>query len=182
MTGGQELSSHGDKHVERQGDPRGAEDCCWRQAEYRQRRRRVNPSICCPDASGWWRLRHRIDGRGNRLSLGNHPKVGLSDAHRRRDEARKLIAAGHRPRARRARPTAPNETDGRGPQQLADAGLPGPGTFEAVARDWLATVHGHNVSAGHAERTRVRFEQDAFRWVGRRSIAEINGSTHPSCC
>ena len=57
--------------------------------------------------------------------------------------------------------------------RLIAAGLPGPGTFEAVARDWLKTVHEVKVSAGHAERTRIRLERDAFPWIGRRPIGEI---------
>ena len=51
--------------------------------------------------------------------------------------------------------------------------MPAPGTFEAVAREWLSTVHEVKVSAGHAERTRIRLEQDAFPWIGRRPIAEV---------
>ena len=53
------------------------------------------------------------------------------------------------------------------------AGLPGQGTFEHVAREWLTTAHEAKVSAGHSERTRIRLEQDAFPWLGRRAIAEI---------
>lgn len=36
------------------------------------------------------------------------------------------------------------------------------GYFEAVARDWPKTVHEVKISAGHAKRTRIRLEQDAF--------------------
>ncbi len=57
--------------------------------------------------------------------------------------------------------------------RMVAAGLPGPGTFEHVAREWLATVHEAKVSAGHAQRTRIRLEQDAFPWLGRRPIGEI---------
>ncbi len=60
-------------------------------------------------------------------------------------------------------------------------GKPGPGSFEFVAREWLATVHEATVSAGHAERTRIRFEQDAFPWLGRRPIAEIDAPDVLAC-
>lgn len=53
------------------------------------------------------------------------------------------------------------------------AGLPGPGSFEHVARDWVTTIHEAKVSIGHAQRTRIRLEQDAFPWLGRRPIADI---------
>jgi integrase len=125
-----------------------------------------------PSGSGWWRLRYRFAGKEGMLSLGVYPAVPLALARRRRDEAREKIAAGTDPstdrKAKRAADAAKAEVT-----RIEAAGLPAPGTFEAVARDWLATVHEHKVSEGHAERTRIRFEQDAFPWLGRRPIAEI---------
>lgn len=52
-------------------------------------------------------------------------------------------------------------------------GLPVAGTFEFVAREWLTTIHEHKVSAGHAERTRARLEQNIFPWLGGKPIDEI---------
>jgi len=46
-------------------------------------------------------------------------------------------------------------------------------TFEAVAREWHKTVHIAKVSEGHAERTLIRLEQDAFPWIGATPIAKI---------
>ena len=128
--------------------------------------------IARPDGNGWWRLRYWLAGRENRLSLGTYPEVPLADARTRRDAARRQIGAGVDPsesrkvekQAKAARAEA---------AALADAGLPGPGTFEHVARDWLLTIHGAKVSDGHADRTRIRFEQDAFPWIGRRQMADI---------
>ncbi|MBL8348928.1 MAG: integrase arm-type DNA-binding domain-containing protein [Burkholderiaceae bacterium] len=122
--------------------------------------------------AGWWRLRYRFGGKEGMLSLGVYPDVPLALARQRRDEARALIAAGTDPSAARkadkvaqaARQTV---------EALQAAGEPLPGTFEAVAREWLATVHVAKVSAGHAARTRIRFEQDAFPWIGARPIAEL---------
>jgi integrase len=37
------------------------------------------------------------------------------------------------------------------------------------------------VSAGHSERTRIRLEQDAFPWLGRRPIAEIEAPELLQC-
>ena len=125
-----------------------------------------------PTGAGWWRLRYWRDGREGMLSLGTYPKTGLRDARAKRDEARKLLAAGGDPSQARKTDKA-DRVAKREAQALADAGLPGPGTFEHVARDWLTTVHEANVSAGHAERTRIRLEQDAFPWLGRRPIGEI---------
>jgi len=136
--------------------------------------------ICQPDGGGWWRLRYWIASKENRLSLGTYPAVSLADARKRRDEARKLIAAGVDPsedrKAGKAAQAARVEA-----QALADAGLPGAGTFERVARDWLKTVHEPKVSEGHSERTRIRFEQDVFPWLGRRQLAEIEAPELLEC-
>lgn len=128
---------------------------------------------CQPTGAGWWRLRYRFGGKEGMLSLGVYPDVPLSLARQRRDEARALIAAGADPSAARKADKVAQAAQAE-VTRMADAGLPGPGSFEAVARDWLTTVHEAKVSAGHAERTRIRFEQNAFPWLGRRPIAEID--------
>jgi integrase len=125
-----------------------------------------------PTGAGWWRFRYRFGGREGMLSLGTYPEVSLADARRKRDEARKLIAAGQNPsevrKADKAAKAARDEAEA-----LAAAGKPAAGSFEAVAREWLATVHVPDVSALHAERTRLRFEQNAFPYIGRRPLADI---------
>lgn len=125
-----------------------------------------------PSGSGWWRLRYRMTGKEQMLSLGVYPEVPLKLARERRDEARAMVAAGTDPSAvRKADKVA--QAARQTVRALEAAGAPLPGTFEAVARDWLTTVHQAKVSAGHAERTRIRFEQDAFPWLGRRPLAEV---------
>jgi integrase len=125
-----------------------------------------------PTGAGWWRFRYRFCGREGMLSLGTYPEVSLADARRKRDEARKLIAAGQNPsearKADKAARAAREDADA-----LAAAGKPAAGSFEAVARDWIASVHQAKVSADHAERTRIRFEKEAFPYIGRRPLAEI---------
>ena len=129
--------------------------------------------IARPDGAGWWRLRYWLESRENRLSLGTYPETGLREARDKRNAARKLIAAGQDPSEARKANKA-ERTQQRDAQARADAGLPGQGTFEHVAREWLTTVHEAKVTAGHSERTRIRLEQDAFPWLGRRNIAEID--------
>jgi len=52
-----------------------------------------------PNGSKWWRWKYRrpVTGAENLLSMGTYPEVGLADARARRDEARKLVAAGTDP-------------------------------------------------------------------------------------
>ncbi len=136
--------------------------------------------ICRPDGAGWWRLRYWLASRENRLSLGTYPDVSLADARSRCDDARKLVAAKIDPsesrKAEKAQKAVRVETE-----RLAASGLPGQGTFEHTARDWLKTIHEAKVSTGHAERTRIRFEQDVFPWIGRRPIAEIESPELLEC-
>jgi integrase len=125
-----------------------------------------------PGGSGWWRLRYWFGGKERMLSLGVYPGVSLAQARQRRDEVRKLIADGVDPSAARKTDKQARATFAEA-ERLIAAGKPAPGTFGAVASEWLTTVHEHKVSPGHAERTRIRFEQDAFPWIGRRPIAAI---------
>lgn len=121
---------------------------------------------------GWWRLRYRFGGRQSMLSLGVYPAVPLTLARQRRDEAQAQIATGIDPsdvrKADKSTKAAAAEVT-----RIVEAGLPVPGTFEAVTREWLSTVHRAKVSASHADRTETRFEQDIFPWLGTRPLADI---------
>ena len=50
-----------------------------------------------PAGGKLWRLKYRIDGREKLLAIGTYPELSLSDARKRREEARELIAAGKDP-------------------------------------------------------------------------------------
>jgi hypothetical protein len=47
-----------------------------------------------PKGAKWWRIKYRFDGREKLLSFGTYPDVTLKVARERREEARKLLAAG----------------------------------------------------------------------------------------
>ena len=133
-----------------------------------------------PNGSRYWRMKYRFGGAEKRLAFGVYPEVTLADARKRRDEARKLAATGVDPgdqrKAEKEATLARAEVS-----RLAAAGLPGPGTFEHVGREWLVTVHEVKVSAGHAERTRIRLEQDVFPSIGRRPIVDIEAPELLQC-
>ena len=113
-----------------------------------------------PSGGRWWRLKYRHDGREKLLSMGTYPDTGLKAAREKRDRARELLAQGIDPSdARRAEK-----------QSRLQAVV---NSFEAVAREWHATVHVAKVSAGHAARTLIRLEQDVFPWLGGQTISEI---------
>ncbi|MFO1225956.1 tyrosine-type recombinase/integrase [Roseateles sp.] len=126
-----------------------------------------------PTGVGWWRLRYWLTGKERMLSLGTYPDTSLSQARARRDEARRQVAAGTDPSELRKADKAAQAQVAKA-EALEEAGLPPEGSFEAVARDWLSTVHAGKVSEGHHTRTRLRLEQDVFPWIGRRPLAEVD--------
>ena len=127
-----------------------------------------------------WRLDYTHNGVRKNLSLGTYPDTGLALARKKADEARRLVSAGTDPSDVRkaAKATA---LRARAADALADAGLPPADSFEAVAREWLGTVHGVKVSDGHADRTRIRLEQDVFPWLGRRPVGGIKPAELLAC-
>lgn len=113
-----------------------------------------------PSGSKWWRFRYRFDGKEKMLSFGIYPDVTLASARAMRDEARRDLVAGIDPSAKKKARKATRA-------ELAA------NTFEAVAREWHQAVHTAKVSEGHAERTLIRLQQDAFPWIGATPIAEV---------
>lgn len=73
-----------------------------------------------PPRQPGWRLKYRIAGREKLLSLGVYPDTSLQLARRKREDARRLIAAGIDPSEERK---ATRETNAV--------------TFRAVAEDWI---------------------------------------------
>ena len=108
----------------------------------------------------WWRFKYRFAGKEKLLSMGTYPDTELKAARDRRDRARALLEEGVDPsEARRAEKASRSEVVVNG--------------FEAVAREWHATIHLGQVSAGHAARTLIRLEQDVFPWLGGLLVGEI---------
>lgn len=113
-----------------------------------------------PSGAKLWRLKYRIGGKEKLISLGTYPEVTLKDARERREEARKLIAKGSDPSAARQSAKSSRASQDEG-------------TFEAVAREWHKLIHLQKTSDGHAARTLIRLEQDAFPYIGAQPIGEI---------
>ena len=78
-----------------------------------------------PSGGKLWRLKYRIDGREKKLGFGTYPEVSLSDARKRRDEARELVAAGKDPSREKQRDKV---------RARIDAG----NTFTAIANEYCA--------------------------------------------
>ncbi|MBN9411270.1 MAG: integrase arm-type DNA-binding domain-containing protein [Burkholderiales bacterium] len=126
-----------------------------------------------PSRVGWWRFRYRIAGVEKMLSLGVYPDVSLREARSRRDDARRLVSNGIDPSKQRQSVRAAELKKALRNKQVAE-GRPIEGSFEYLARRWVEEIHRSKVSKGHADRTLVRFENDAFPLLGSRPIAEID--------
>lgn len=127
-----------------------------------------------------WRFAYSYAGRRNILSLGTYPDTGLALARTKADEARRLLSEGKDPSAHRKEAKAATRQQAEA-QRRADKGLPAADSFEAVAREWLGEVHTAGVSTGHADRTRIRLEQDLFPWIGRDTIGTITAPALLAC-
>ena len=53
--------------------------------------------LVTPAGGKLWRMKYRIDGREKLLSIGTYPEISLSEARKRRDEARTQLAQGKDP-------------------------------------------------------------------------------------
>jgi integrase len=113
-----------------------------------------------PDGSRYWRMDYRFDGKRKTLALGVYPEVSLSNARQRREDARRLLAAG----------TDPGVARKSAKRAQAEAIRAAEDTFEAIARDWMAR---QEVAEVTANKTRWILETFLFPDIGHRPIAEI---------
>lgn len=118
--------------------------------------------LVTPSNGRLWRLDYRHNGKRKTLALGAYPAITLSDARKRRDEARILLANNIDPSdANKARKAA---------RQDACAN-----SFEVVAREWHAKFSS-SWSPSHAYWVLRRLEQYVFPDIGTRPIAELKAS------
>lgn len=109
-----------------------------------------------PSGSKYWRLQYRFSGKQKMLALGVYPEVSLSEARRRREDARQLIANNVDPGERRKT------------EKIEEKGLL---IFETVARDW----HSSNRTWSDSHRTTVlnSLITHVFPVIGKRNITEL---------
>ena len=80
--------------------------------------------IVRPSGGKLWRLKYRHLGKEQQLTIGRYPDVGLKDARDRRDQARKVIAAGGNPAFEKKR-------------AAIAASISAANTFKAVAEEFI---------------------------------------------
>lgn len=110
-------------------------------------------------AGKYWRMDFRHDGKRNTLALGVYPAVGLAEARRARDKARKLLEQGINPSLHRKAEKL---------QRAANQA----NSFQAVATQWLA--HWSVGKEEHSVTTKlVRLERDIYPLFGALPIKEV---------
>ena len=107
----------------------------------------------------YWRMDYRFDSKRKTLALGIYPGVSLAEAREKRDQARKLLASGTDPMAKRA-------TDKITKQASAE------NSFQSVALLWWGHWHGDK-SERHADDVIRRLKADVFPAIGARPVSEI---------
>ena len=108
-----------------------------------------------PNGGRYWRWKYRVDGREKTLAIGVYPDVSLARAREFRDDARRQLAQGIDPGARRQAAK----------QATTD-------TFGALAEEWIAR-EAPGWTEGHTFRLRRRLESDVLPYLGPRPVAEI---------
>ncbi|HAV2025901.1 TPA: integrase arm-type DNA-binding domain-containing protein [Enterobacter cloacae] len=110
-----------------------------------------------PNGSKYWRFRFRFGGKQHLMAFGVYPETSLADARQKREEARRLVAAGIDPREHKRAVK----------EQQAKENI----TFESVAREWHAA--NKKWSEEHSRRVLKSLEDNLFSAIGKRSIEEL---------
>ncbi len=110
-----------------------------------------------PNGSKYWRFRFRFGGKQHLMAFGVYPETSLADARQKREEARRLFAAGVDPREHKRAVK----------EEQAKEVI----TFESVARDWHAS--NQKWSESHSGRVLKSLEDNLFDAIGKRNIAEL---------
>jgi len=111
--------------------------------------------LVTPTGNRLWRLRYRMGALEKLLALGAYPDVPLKRAREKRDEARKLVADGIDPNAKRkAERSAQAET------------------FEAVANEWIE-LHKKSLAPETILILGTRLRSFLYPYIGSRPVADI---------
>lgn len=112
-----------------------------------------------PTGSKLWRWKYRVDGKEKVMALGSYPAVSLAQARDAMEDARKLLAKGTDPMAKRKADKVARQ-------------LSAENSFATVARLWWD--HWKTTrSASHTGYVLRRLEADVFPAIGSRPIDDI---------
>ena len=120
-----------------------------------------------PTGAKWWRFRYNFEGKAKLLSLGVYPDVSLAQARQRCEDARKLVADGVNPSAKRK-------------DDRALKNVKAFHSFEQIAMLWW-----EHWSSTHNQRytlsVKTRLQQNVFGALGQLPINEITAKHIADC-
>ncbi len=139
-------------------------DTAARQAKPREKPYKLadsgGPYLLVKAAGKYWRMDYRFAGKRKTLAIGVYPTTTLSDARKKRDEAKKSLADNTDPAIVKAENKQKSH-------QMSK------GTFEAIASEWFAkkqTV----IAPTTAKTIKLLLKNNVFPWIGNRPIYEIS--------
>lgn len=122
-----------------------------------------------PGGAKVWRLRYRIQGRPEKLTIGKYPAVSLAKARLRREEAKVMLAEGRSP-AREAQAA----------KQIQRAPGAGGNTLAEFARYWLAEVA--EKANKNPRNVRRYVEKDIIPSIGMKCLADVTPADVLALC
>ncbi|MCP6752515.1 integrase arm-type DNA-binding domain-containing protein [Klebsiella pneumoniae] len=114
-----------------------------------------------PKGSKYWQMAYRFEGKQKLFSIGVYPAVSLSDARQRRDEARRLLAQGIDPNAKKQAEV-----------KEIKAKRDNTRSFRTVAKAWFSTKTKWSDDYGDA--VWKRLETYVFPVIGDKDVAELD--------
>lgn len=113
-----------------------------------------------PSGSKLWRFRYRFGGKENMLSFGSFPIITLATARSKRDEAKKLLAEGTDPAAKRKLDKIAAATSAQN-------------TFGAIAAEYVANLEANESAEATVSKNRWLL-LDLAAPLSKRPIADIH--------
>jgi integrase len=120
-----------------------------------------------PNGTKLWRLNYRYLEKHRTLAFGAWPEVTLADARERREEARRLLAAGTDPSHQRK-------------VDAARARVEENDTFKVVALEWLAKNEREGIAEITLSKMRSLLDK-AYPRIGNRPVAKVTAQEVLAC-
>ncbi|HBR6819466.1 TPA: tyrosine-type recombinase/integrase [Klebsiella pneumoniae] len=114
-----------------------------------------------PKGSKYWQMAYRFEGKQKIFSIGVYPAVSLGDARQRRDEARRLLAQGIDPNAKKQAEV-----------KELKAKRDNTRSFRTVAKAWFSTKT--KWSDDYGDDVWKRLETYVFPVIGDKDVAELD--------
>jgi integrase len=101
--------------------------------------------LVTPAGGKHWRLKYRVEGKEKQLAIGPYPQISLSEARKRRDEAKAKLASGKDPSREKQRDKVRTRAEAEN-------------TFRAIAEAYCAKRKRDGGKKGWAPATAIRSE------------------------